>query len=123
MDYGQLSRDLVAAAIKNQMPGLTTTVVFHLITSQGDYDAETGEYADGVASTDPIPVVAARPSMQEVDALGVVATDMKLVVPGKLLTVAVDENSTCTMGGKKWNVTKRKDVPGGAVVLIFVRRT
>lgn len=123
MDYGQLSRDLVAAAIKDQMPGLSTTVVFHFLTEQGDYNAETGTYDNTVVDTDPIPVVAARPTFDEVSNGQAVATDVKLIVPGKFLTMEIDDETTATMGGKLYRVKKGKGVPGGAVVIAFLRLT
>lgn len=123
MDYGKLSRDLVADAIQNKVPGLNTEVVFHYLLGQGAYNAETGQYTNLTEDTDPISVIAARPSMEEVQNYGVVATSKKLVVPGKLLPHVPDTNVTVTMGGKLWTVCKVKEVPGGSVVLVFVDKT
>lgn len=121
MDYGQLSRDLVADAIANKMPGLNTTVVFHWLTAQGDYDADAGEYEDTTVNSDPIPVVAARPTFEEVQDGRAVATDVKLIVPGKLLDREIDDDTTATLAGKKFTCFKGKGVPGGSVVIVFLR--
>lgn len=123
-DYGQLARDLVANAIQNQMPGISTTVVLHFLVSQGDYDAEAGEYVNVWEDSAPIPVVAARPTFEETQGGNVVATDIKLVVPTKFLTRDLDEQTTATIGGFKYNVWKQKGVPGvpGAVEIVFARK-
>lgn len=123
MDYGQLSRDLVANAIQNQMPGLSTTVVLHFLVAQGGYDAASGTYTNTTEDTDPIPVVAARPTFDEVSNGQAVATDVKLLVPGKLLTREIDDETTATLGGKLYRVKKGKGVPGGSLIIAFLRLT
>lgn len=123
MDYGKLSTDLIADAFKNRMPGLNTQVVFHFMVSQGDYNAETGQYENVIADSAPIPCVACRPTFDEVSEGQATAKDMKLLVPGKFLTREIDDETTATMGGKLWKVKKGKAVPGGAVVIAFLQRT
>jgi hypothetical protein len=122
-DYAQLARDLVANAIGNQMPGLNVSVVFHYLVSQGDYDADAGGYVNVWADSDPIPCVAARPTFEEVQGGNVVATDVKLIVPAKFLTREIDEQTTATISGKKYNVWKEKGVPGTIIEIVFARRT
>lgn len=123
MDYGKLTRDLVADAIKNKLPGLNTTVVIHYLVAQGGYDAVSGTYANTTVDSDPIAVVAARPTMEDVQNYGVVATDVKLIVPGASVDHEINVKTTVTMGGKKWDVKKATGVPGGSVWLVFVRKT
>lgn len=122
-DYGQLSRDLIADAIQNQMPGISTTVVFHYLTAQGDYDAASGTYINTIVDSDPIPVVAARPTMQDVQGGDAVATDVKLIVPGKFITQNIDMQVTATLAGQRYTCHKAKGVPGGAVMIVFLRLT
>lgn len=122
MDYGQLATDLIANAFANQMPGLTTQVVFHFLISQGDYDAEAGAYAETWEDSNPITVVAGRPTLQEVQGGKVIATDVKLIVPNKYLAREFDEQTTATIGGQKYNVWKDKGVPGKPVEIVFARR-
>lgn len=121
MDYGELSRNLIADAIQNQMPGISSTVVFHFLISQGDYDADSGTYQNTISDSDPIPCVVARPSFEEVQGGQVVATDLKLIVPGKFMTREIDTQVTATLGTQTYTCYKGKSVPGGAVVLVFLR--
>jgi hypothetical protein len=124
-DYSKLSRELVANAFRTQLTGLTTNVVFTYLTGQGEYNPETGVYEDQTTVTDPIITVAARPSMDEVSTLGVVATNKKLIVPGLFLDgyPEMDTNTTCLINGETWTVCKVKEVPGGSVLLVFIERT
>lgn len=123
MDYGELSRDLVANAFQNQLPGMTVSVVLHFLIAQGDYDAESGTYNDTVIDSDPIPCVAGRPTFDEVSEGQAVATDIKLLVPGKLVTQEINAQTTATVNGKKFTVHKGKDVPGGSIHIVFIRLT
>jgi hypothetical protein len=120
-DYAQLARDLIADAIGNQMPGLNASVVLHYLVSQGDYDADAGAYANVWADSDPIPCVAARPTFEEVQGGKVIATDVKLIIPAKFLTREIDEQTTATISGKKYNVWKQKGVPGVVIEIVFAR--
>lgn len=123
MDYGELSRDLVAEAFANQMPGLTVSVVLHYLIDQGDYDADSGTYANTVIDSDPLPCVAGRPTFNEVSDGNAIATDIKLLVPGKLMTQEINAQTTATVAGKTYTVHKGKGVPGGAVMIVFLRKT
>lgn len=123
MDYGELSRNLVADAFANQMPGLTVSVVLHFLIAQGDYDADSGTYQNTVIDSDPIPCIAARPTFDEVQDGHAIATDVKLLVPGKLVTQEINAQTTATVNGKIFTVHKGKDVPGGSVHIVFIRKT
>lgn len=122
-DFAELARDLIANAIGNQMPGLNASVVLHYLVSQGDYDADLGQYVNVWADSDPIPCVAARPTFDEVQGGQVVATDVKLIIPAKFLTREIDDQTTATIAGKKYNVWKEKGVPGTIIQIVFARRT
>lgn len=122
MDYGKLVTDLVAEAFKNQLEGLTIEVVFHYLLGQGTYNAAEGRYEDNTDDSDPITVVAARPTMDDVQNFGVVATNKKLLVPTKYLPRLPDTNTTVTIAGKLWTVRKIKEIPGNPLVLVFVEK-
>jgi hypothetical protein len=52
-----------------------------------------------------------------------IATDIKLLVPGKFLTQEINAQTTATIAGKSYTVHKGKGVPGGAVMIVFLRLT
>lgn len=123
MDYSTLTRKLVADAINKRLPGLTTEVVFHYITGPGEFNVDTGLYENQTEDSDPIKVVAARPTMKDVEEYNVVSTSRKLIVPGQSLTIVPDTTTTVTMGGKNWTVCKVVEVPGDSAVFVFVEKT
>ena len=122
-DYGKLTRDLVADAIMNKIPGLNSLAVFHFLQAQGAYNAVTGRYASTVVDSNPTACVVTRPTMQEVADEEVAALDVKIIVPGKLMPLAIDNTTTVTIGTDLFHVKKVKAVPGGSVLIIFAHRT
>lgn len=123
MDYGELSRNLVADAFQNQLPGLKADVTFHFLVSQGDYDAEAGQYENTTADVGPIPVVLARPTFEEVQDGRAVATDVKCLIPGLLMTREITDETTATINGKKYTCKKGVGVPGGSLIIAYLRLT
>lgn len=123
MDYGQLTRDLVADAFQNKLPGLNVKVTFHWVLTQGDYNPETEQYEQTTANSEPVPCVMCRPEFDEVRDGMATAKDHKLLIPGKLIAHEIDDETTATMNGKLWKVKKGKGVPGDSLVIAFLQRT
>lgn len=120
MDYGELTRKLVADAIVNKLPGLTKTVTFHYWQSNGTYDEETDTTSAVYTDVPGIVCVGAKPTMADVEQRNAVFTDIKLIVPGTSLEISPRTDvDRVTIDGKLWNVRKCVEVPGKSVYLVF----
>ncbi len=130
MDFGALTQNLVADAIKNKLPGLTKTVVLHYFVSDGGYDPETDSNSPVYDDVPDVVCVAAKPTFQDVQDHGAVFTDTKLIIPGKFVpkelqpeTDKVSIIDKFTQAAETWEVRKCVGVPGDSVFIVFVNRT
>lgn len=123
MDYGELTRKLVADAIINKLPGLTKTVTFHYQQSAGEYDEETDTTTPVYTNVANVVCVGAKPTFGDVKERNVQFTDIKLIVPGTSLpSRPEDDTDRVTIDGELWNIRKAIEVPGKSVYLIFCNR-
>lgn len=123
MDFGALTQNLVADAIKNKLPGLTKTVTLHYFVSNGVYDVESDSYSTVYNDVAGVVCIAAKPTFQDVQQHNAVFTQTKLIIPGKFMPSDLKaETDKVTMDGEEWQVKKFVGVPGRAVFLVFVER-
>lgn len=123
-DFGAITKKLVADAILNRLPGLTGLVDFKLYVSESAYDPETDTASPVYNTIANVKVVEAGITMEDVTAYGVTARHKKLLIPGvSLPQVPRSDVDKVVLGGKEWNVTKVKEVPGGSLLIVFIDET
>jgi hypothetical protein len=91
MDYGELTKKLVADAIKNKLPGLTKTMTLHYFVSDGGYNAESDSNSPVYNDVPDVVCIAAKPTFADVQDHGAVFTDTKLIIPGKFMPAELQD--------------------------------
>lgn len=122
-DYAALTSRLVFDAFAKQLGGLTVQATFKILSEEGVYDAETDTTSHVYVDDGPHTSVAAKPTIEDMDALGIEASSTKLLVPGLKMIADPDVADHVEINGVRWEIVKTKGVPGKAVWIVFIRQT
>ena len=122
-DYAVLTSNLVFNAFAKNLKGLTVQATFKVLSEEGVYDAETDTTSHVYVDDGPHTSVAAKPTVEDMDALGIEASSTKLIVPGLKLVYDPDIADHVMINGVRWEISKVKGVPGEAIWLVFIRQT
>lgn len=124
MDYGALTRRLVAQAIGQNIPGLTIKIDFMFLLSDGAYDPETDTMGETYNEITDLTVTAVSPTMEDVTNYGITGKSKKLLVPGAAVPQEPRSDvDKVRIGDKLWNIAKVVGVPGDSLYIVFVKET
>lgn len=123
MSLIQTAQKAIEASFKGPLKEFLKEVTFEYFESEGDYDAEndtrTPVYNPVVVKE--VPVV--RPTIDEVNNLGVEINSSKIIIPGHYLPQELQPSDRVLVAGQEALITKTIGVPGEVIYILFVRIT
>lgn len=124
VDFGALTKKLVANAIMNRIPGLSSLIGIEFYIGETNYDPAADTALPQYTSVSNIVCVESGITMEDVSAYNTTAKSRKLLIPGvSVPQVPRSDVDKAILEGKEWNITKVKQVPGGSLLIIFIDET